>query len=91
MTEDEVDRFIASNSWKFASSMPHIPHWYCLRSRTPDSGVFSVFVSHIRSIGVARTFWGKQYIYLDHGEYSYWTMGAPVEDTVVINRTTRQQ
>jgi hypothetical protein len=41
---------------------------------------------HIRKNGYVEEFTGWKYTYFDIGGYQYWTMGAPLEETILINR-----
>jgi hypothetical protein len=43
----------------------------------------------IRRHGYDADFEGRTYTYLDIDDHSYWSMGAPLEETVVINRCSR--
>ena len=86
MTDDEISTFIAGHEWTFAKTMPQIPHWYTLRRKAKSSEQFSAFVQEIRLRGVERQFGRKSFTYLDFDGWTYWTMGAPVEDTILINR-----
>jgi hypothetical protein len=86
MDREQAKRFIAANKWKFASSMPYLPHSYVLREKC-DEEQFVAFVELIRSAGETRPFGKKRtFIYLDLDGYSYWTMGNPIPETTVINR-----
>lgn len=85
MTPDELRRFVAAATWTFARTMPEHPHWYTLR-RQNDERVFEAFVMHVREHGYRARFAGAEYTYLDLDGYTYWTMGAPVEETTVLNR-----
>ena len=73
--------------WTFAKTMPFAPHEYIVRDRcslTKDE--FEYLVKMQRERGVKER-WGKynnSYLYID--DYKYWTMGAPLEETTVINR-----
>lgn len=84
MTPEE---FVASAPWVFARSMPTIPHEYTVRGKTPDAD-FVAFATHIRENGYRKRFRGRYYTYLDLDGYSYWTMGAPLAETTIINRAT---
>ena len=86
MTDDEISTFIANHEWTFAKTMPQIPHWYTLRRKATSSEEFSAFVQEIRFRGVQRPFGSKTFTYLDFDGWTYWTMGAPVEETILINR-----
>jgi hypothetical protein len=67
--------------------MPDNPHWYTVREWVPEQeGEFEAFVRLLRKYGSDEVFWGKPYRYLDLDGFHYWTMGAPVEETTVINR-----
>ena len=79
--------FIACAPWRFAKTMPHLPHEYTVRGETPDQE-FEWFVRHIREHGYRASFGGRAYTYLQVDGRKYWTMGAPVEDTTIINRAT---
>lgn len=88
-TLERVRELLAQASYRFAKTMPENPHWYTLR-KTWDSATFSEVVAFIRANGHVE-WWpnrqrGKQYTYLDLDGYHYWTMGAPVEETILINR-----
>lgn len=85
MTEEEVDAFIAEGSWTFAKTMARIPHWYVVRNRC-DPARFRRFVEYVRANGVVERFMGRDFTYLYRGEWKYWTMGAPVEETTIVNR-----
>ncbi len=86
MTEQEVRDFIRSSSWCFAKSMANIPHEYTLIDRTNDLPTFQRFVRHIRANGYEQKFFSKTFTYFDIDGRCYWTMGAPVEQTTLINR-----
>jgi hypothetical protein len=57
-----------------------------VRAKAFDDDLFSSFVLHIRKHGVTQRYMKKFYKYLTVGEWKYWTMGAPLEDTIIINR-----
>ena len=90
MTQDEVNEFISDNTWKFAKSMPKNPHSYIVRDTCTSEDKFLDFVVYIRAYGERRRFWSKTYIYLDFHGYSYWTMGNPLTETTIINRSDIQ-
>ena len=84
---DKLREMIARCKWKFAKTMPFAPHEYIVKERCPlSSEEFEHFVNMQREHGI-RERWGKYnnpYLYID--DYKYWTMGAPLEDTTIINR-----
>lgn len=84
---NELRKMIARCEWTFAKTMPFAPHEYIVRDKCPlTAEEFEYFVTMQREYGVKER-WGKYnnpYLYID--DYKYWTMGAPMEETLVINR-----
>lgn len=84
---EKLRSMIARCEWKFAKTMPFAPHEYIVRDKCPlTDEEFVYFVNMQREHGVKER-WGKYnnpYLYID--DYKYWTMGAPLEETTVINR-----
>ncbi len=69
--------------------MPQWPHEYTLKKWNPElKDTFEKFVIHIREHGRSEKILGGdrilQYFYI--GEHKYWTMGAPLDETILINR-----
>ena len=65
--------------------MPKWPHEYIVRNQV-DEERFVELVQHIRSFGYEGRFYSKSITYFDFDEMTYWTMGAPIEETIIINR-----
>lgn len=86
MTDDELFSFVNAHEFRFAKSMPKMPHWYVVRENCRDDQEFCRIVMHIRKHGVPKPFWKKTYIYLVIGDFEYWTMGNPLWDTTILNR-----
>ncbi|PHY03406.1 MAG: hypothetical protein CK530_01230 [Planctomycetaceae bacterium] len=86
MVDDEIRSFVSKNTWRFAKTMPTLPHWYALRVSAIDEQSFVQFVKEIRSRGTRRRYGGREYLYLDVDGFEYWTMGAPIGETILINR-----
>lgn len=84
---NKVREMISRCQWTFAKSMPFAPHEYIVRDKCPlTDDEFVYFVEMQRQYGVTEK-WGKHnnsYLYID--DYKYWTMGAPIEETKVMNR-----
>lgn len=84
---NKLREMIARCQWKFAKTMPFAPHEYIVRDKCPlTDEEFVYFVEMQRKYGIKER-WGKYnnpYLYID--DYKYWTMGAPIEETTVINR-----
>lgn len=85
----DLRTFIANEQWTFAKTMPVWPHEYLVRGRV-DEALFLQLVRHIREHGYAGTFYRKSITYFDYEGRVYWTMGAPVEETTVINRCLKE-
>ena len=87
MDYPKLREMIARCQWTFAKTMPFAPHEYIVRDKCPLSDEeFVYFVEMQRQYGV-REKWGKyNNLYLYIGDYKYWTMGASIEETKVMNR-----
>ena len=81
--------FIASSKWIFAKTMPEWPHEYIVRERV-DENLFVQLVRHIRANGYEGKFYRKSITYFGEGGMVYWTMGAPLEETTIINRCKKE-
>ena len=85
--------YIAKVRWQFAKTMPQWPHWYTVREWNPDlESEFEAFATLIRETGVVKP-WPRtsahpkyHHTYLTIDGFEYWTMGAPISETTVINR-----
>ena len=83
---NKLCEFVSNEKWTFAKTMPEWPHEYIVR-RQVDEDLFVELVLHIRKYGYDDFFYSKKMTYFDQDGYTYWTMGAPVEETIIINRT----
>lgn len=72
--------------WRFAKTMPANPHWYSLSKTWQSRAEFEEAVRLIRQFGYKIRFGKSFYTLFNVGEYFYWTMGAPVHETTLINR-----
>ena len=82
--------FIKSCNWTYAKTMPKWPHEYIVRDKV-DEDLFIQLVQFIRANGYEGFFYRKAIIYYDHNGLVYWTMGAPLEDTTIINRCKKTE
>ena len=82
---DDLREFVGSSAWTFAKTMPDWPHEYLVRDRV-DEGLFVRLVEHIRAYGYEGHFYQKAIIYYEEAGMVYWTMGAPLAETTIINR-----
>jgi hypothetical protein len=81
----QLEAFIEEQQWTFAKTMPEWPHEYIVRDRV-DEGLFVRLVEHIRAHGHEGHFYQKTIIYYEEAGAVYWTMGAPLAETIIVNR-----
>ena len=77
--------FVDTAKWTFAKTMPEWPHEYIVRERV-DRVLFEALVRHIRQHGFRGRFYQRILTYFAEDGLLYWTMGAPIEETTIINR-----
>lgn len=81
--KNKINKFINSVKWQFAKSMPEIPHEYIVTNDYPEkSNEINQFIKEIKNNGYTKTFYNKEYKYLEINGYKYWA----IEN--IINRTT---
>jgi len=85
----KLRKFISQEEWTFAKTMPKWPHEYIVRDRV-DESLFVEFVIHIRTNGYIGKFYQKDITYLDESGMVYWTMGSPIDETIIINRCKKE-
>ena len=69
--------------------MPKWPHEYIVRERVDDN-LFVKLVAYIRANGYQGNFYKKQITYYEENGIVYWTMGAPINETTIINRCIKE-
>lgn len=97
-TTDDARAYIAEARWQFAKTMPQWPHEYTVRKWRPDlEREFLEFVALVRRDGIVMP-WPPDvpsprynHTYLELDGWEYWTMGAPIPATTVINRAVLVQ
>jgi hypothetical protein len=85
----QLEAFIGEQQWTFAKTMPEWPHEYIVRERV-DERLFEDLVRHIRAHGHEGRFYERVLMYLEEAGRVYWTMGAPVGVTTIVNRCRRE-
>ena len=85
----ELVAFVNEQRWVFAKTMPKWPHEYIVRERV-DEKLFERLVRHIRKHGYEGKFYHRTLTYYDEEGMMYWTMGAPLEETTIINRCKKE-
>ncbi len=86
---EDLRRFVNDERWTYAKTMPEWPHEYLVRERV-DRDLFERTVKHIRSNGYEGRFYQKKITYYEEAGLVYWTMGAPLEETTIINRCRKE-
>ena len=86
---DTIKEFLSSEKWTYAKTMPEWPHEYIVRGKVDERLIVDT-VKHIRAFGYLGSFYKKSITYFDHDGMTYWTMGAPVEETIIINRCKKE-
>lgn len=86
LSHEDVEKALLSKQWTFAKTMPQNPHEYTLRKKWTGDVPFEAVVQFIRDHGYKVRFGRSDYMCFDIGEHRYWTMGAPLSDTILINR-----
>lgn len=84
LTHEQVARWIEGRYFQQARSKSN-PHSYSVKY-WGDARNFELIVLHIRENGRQEVFGGDTYTYLVVNGYKYWTMGAPLPTTVILNR-----
>lgn len=87
MSPKEIVSVLNDHQWKFAKTAKYSnPHWYTLRETWQDDPLFDVIVQSIRDHSHTEYFWRKPYQILLYKGWKYWSMGAPIDETILINR-----
>ncbi len=86
---DVLREFVDSTQWTFAKTMPEWPHKYIVRERV-DENLFVRLVRYIREYGYEGKFYRKSITYYDDLGMVYWTMGAPLDETIIVNRCKKK-
>lgn len=86
---EDLKRFVNDERWTYAKTMPTWPHEYLVRDRV-DKELFERMVMHIRSNGYEGRFYQMKITYYEEDGLVYWTMGEPLEETIIINRCRKE-
>ena len=86
---EDLHNFAREAKWTFAKTMPQWPHEYIVRERV-DEKLFEQLVRHIRANGFEGAFYQETFIYFEEDGMLYWTMGAPINETTIINRCKKE-
>ncbi len=87
----ELRAFVSTARWTAARTYASTwPHEYIVR-RNVDERLFVELVQHIRTHGYDARFYQRRMRYFDEDGWVYWTMGAPIDETVIVNRCREDQ
>jgi len=88
---NRLSRFVDEATWIFAKTYARTwPHEYIVKDRVDDA-LFVELVRHIRVYGYVGKFYERDITYFEDRGKVYWTMGAPVEETTIVNRCDKEQ
>jgi hypothetical protein len=86
-----IKAFVNQQQWTFAKTYAQTwPHEYLVRDRVGEERLV-LLIKHIRKYGYEGRFYHKTITYFDQDGMVYWTMGAPVEETTIVNRCSKEQ
>ena len=72
--------------FRFAKSMPHIPHEYVVRTPENQAAYVELF-NVVQQHGVLEAFGRRRFRYWYAGDgFKYWTMTTDVDKSEIINR-----
>ena len=75
MKIEEIQKYINSVKWQFAKTMPEIPHEYIVVENYPEKiDKTNRFIAEIEKNGYTKSFYTKEYKYLEIDGYKYWVI-----------------
>ncbi len=89
MNDIEMRLFINRSPWIFAKTYADIcPHEYIVKAHLDGLGriAFGETVQFIMDKGFEAFYEARMGTYYILDDYYYWTMGAPIEETTILNR-----
>ena len=86
---EKLHNFVREAKWTYAKTMPQWPHEYIVRERV-DENLFEQLIRHIRANGREGAYHQEMFIYFEEDGMLYWTMGAPINETTIINRCRKE-
>lgn len=84
--DEEARKFIQKANWKYSEEYKNsFPHSYTKKTEE-NKEEFEAFIKYIRKKGVLKSFYYKQYLYLELDGEEYWEMGRPTKAVLILNR-----
>lgn len=75
ISKNKMNKLISSVEWRVAKTMPEIPHEYIVVESYPEkSDEIEKFIKEIERNGYTKSFYDKEYKYLEIDEYKYWVI-----------------
>src|SRR5580704_3848995 len=84
--EAKLAQLLAEQTFVFAKTMAHNPHYYTVRKTWASDEDFVWAVETMRRIGYKEKFGKTWYGMFAANGFKYWTMGCPLDITRLINR-----
>lgn len=90
MDDVQMEEFVNNFDWIFAKTYAKkAPHEYIVKTKISDPDLrkkFDEVVIYIREAGFDAYYFKRRGKYYVLDDYYYWTMGAPVNETIILNR-----
>lgn len=84
----KFDEFVKTLKWRFAKTMPEIPHEYIVTDDYPEkSKEINAFIAEIKQNGYTKEFYGKEYKYLEITGYKYWVIENIINREKIAKKT----
>ena len=86
---NRIREFVSKYPWTFAKTYAEFaPHEYYVKDKLDETGQeeFVWFVEFIRDYGFDCMFGKQLHTYYELDGHYYWTMGDPIEETLILNR-----
>lgn len=82
----QIRKLINSLNWQFAKTMPEIPHGYIVIDHYPaKADEINKFIKEIENNGYSKSFYGKNYKYLEVNGYKYWVIENIINRAKISN------
>lgn len=84
--ESNLNLRLRSQSWKFAKTMPYMPHYHVWIDRWTSQNDFEYCVKAITEFGIWEFFMKEPRHYHYSDGWRYWWMNGRTAEPIVINR-----
>ena len=87
--DTKIQRLFDEMEWRFAKTMPQIPHSYTRRGDWESEETFEWAVRYIKENSKEGKFFNRTYEYLYLGDFKYWVAVNEYQTIILINRAKR--